>query len=1415
MKKNLLVIFFLIPISFAFAQTPSVTIKNLELACLGQVQRIPVTINGIFSADNKFSVQIKEDNKPTVLATIPAILKGTDLEVLYQDSTWSVLPMLQMRVISSSPQTESQWKYFKIHSKGSVQLSAAISDTVNLGEELILKFTTRSSTEVNVALNDGSQLRITSYSPSEFVTYHSIGASFPEPFSIRSATNSCGVMRASGSVRPVVNATSLRTKSVDALNACENSEIRIAFTTLGPALIPGSKYRVRFRSSDVSPFTVVQTMEAPAELKDGWIVTRVPEHLKLQNKHNFNVIILADEHGIVGSPGNFVLSVHPRPSVRFFTPDVNIQIGAEARVGVIFEGVPPFSAELGDGSSIAASYSGEVYVYKSPDKTTVYSVESMLSGCGITELPVRQNMTVGVSQGLALVPESSPQILCAGTRTRVRVRVNGNISASTSYTVHAYYSVSKSFAFPATRNGDYLEFMIPELPAGTAPDKLYDALYYLYIRSQNPAMESEPSHPYVIQSRPQVIPYKDQYSLDEPGIVSLSYQFYGKSPFTIEDEAGNRTVVKGDWWAPEVYVDKTREFKIKSISNSCYKTENIPAVRLTLSDNAAPGLYLEPISARVCANDSLEVRILAPGKFSDDNVFQIQAYADCCNFITLKTVRSGGTYKIKIPASQNGYIYPLSIKVVSTNPFLTSKVYQFNVDTALKDFVVKPAGTEAQPALLPNNGEQTIQFSATGGGLLSAVYADGNVDKQVAFEDPYKMTIRVNPVPGHTTAYTLKSMTNSCGTQPVNLTTFVKVLPYEVKIADFDFTVNKFCAGNDIRVPFAIMNGVAGDATFGMEISRVDENTYRPIASGQGSSFINATIPADLAQGNYKIRVVSSDNVASNVASFQLAIPASAAISSSLPQPITVSAGARLELDLRFTGTSPWTAVFEDNTNITTTHNIDFKRTVYPAVGQIFRLKTIYNECGYGDVSGSVEVQVPVRLQFSADSYAACSSNNFKVNYELLGDANLVKEYIRFELIDPYSLQAILLDSTQNRMGTIELKMPVNLKRSMYQVRCTYSALNLSDEFSIFITRPVSATLSGSTVINSGQETDLVVHNDNTIPEAISYQLSDGKKGVFYGGSGNEFIRVKPDKTTTYTFTSISNSCGMGKATGSATVEVNPPSERTVHTTQFTPLTLGFCLGDSIRVFYEQNGSFTPGNVLTVQLSDSTGRTFRSIPTVGKASPLRAMLPLELVAGKPYRIRVTASDPGTASGAYRSPLYTGQKAAAKFASGFAGYKEGSDPVAVVLLSGTGPWQYDIGLGNGKQTIYSTSAADSVVLWQALPGQVYNLLNVYGPCGMGEILTPSSTLVSFITAEPGAVLPRVTVAPNPAREYLKISFESARPRNVTLFNDRGISVWQGKFQRQEEGLNIVHLVPGAYLLRIEESGKERVYRFVKH
>jgi hypothetical protein len=50
------------------AQTPTISIYNIENACLGAVQKTLVSLTGSFKADNKFTVQVRRNDTSPVVA---------------------------------------------------------------------------------------------------------------------------------------------------------------------------------------------------------------------------------------------------------------------------------------------------------------------------------------------------------------------------------------------------------------------------------------------------------------------------------------------------------------------------------------------------------------------------------------------------------------------------------------------------------------------------------------------------------------------------------------------------------------------------------------------------------------------------------------------------------------------------------------------------------------------------------------------------------------------------------------------------------------------------------------------------------------------------------------------------------------------------------------------------------------------------------------------------------------------------------------------------------------------------------------------------------------------------------------------------------------------------------------------------
>lgn len=90
-------------------------------------------------------------------------------------------------------------------------------------------------------------------------------------------------------------------------------------------------------------------------------------------------------------------------------------------------------------------------------------------------------------------------------------------------------------------------------------------------------------------------------------------------------------------------------------------------------------------------------------------------------------------------------------------------------------------------------------------------------------------------------------------------------------------------------------------------------------------------------------------------------------------------------------------------------------------------------------------------------------------------------------------------------------------------------------------------------------------------------------------------------------------------------------SSTSVGAATFTGTT--FCPADQLTINYNINGTFNAGNTFTAELSDATG-SFASATAIGSvtattASPITATIPA-VAAGGQYRIRVLASNPGTA-----------------------------------------------------------------------------------------------------------------------------------------------------------------------------------------
>ncbi|MER0442749.1 LamG-like jellyroll fold domain-containing protein [Emticicia sp. W12TSBA100-4] len=166
-----------------------------------------------------------------------------------------------------------------------------------------------------------------------------------------------------------------------------------------------------------------------------------------------------------------------------------------------------------------------------------------------------------------------------------------------------------------------------------------------------------------------------------------------------------------------------------------------------------------------------------------------------------------------------------------------------------------------------------------------------------------------------------------------------------------------------------------------------------------------------------------------------------------------------------------------------------------------------------------------------------CKGTSFTLNF-LVGNyiANTGNTYTA-ELSDVNgSFSSPIAIGTSNTTS-INCTIPSNsVVGNNYKVRIRASNPNLIsyNEILINIQGPSAATMSGTSNIQDGNSTNISIAFTGSFP--ITYTLSNGVTGVANSSPIN--INVAPYGNTTYTISSISNTCGNGIISGNAVVTV-------------------------------------------------------------------------------------------------------------------------------------------------------------------------------------------------------------------------------------------------------------------------------------
>ncbi|MGV3560789.1 MAG: T9SS type A sorting domain-containing protein [Larkinella arboricola] len=817
------------------------------------------------------------------------------------------------------------------------------------------------------------------------------------------------------------------------------------------------------------------------------------------------------------------------------------------------------------------------------------------------------------------------------------------------------------------------------------------------------------------------------------------------------------------------------------------------------------------------------------GDFLPDNEFRIQVTNNSLGneYDVGKGTKS--PVRFKVPHESR-------IRVVSTNPVVVSNEQPAPTGYRLSAVILPYDNTEYDivrdgaalaRSILPG---ETVNLpievnSPRSTGPYSLTYTDGT--RHYIHESDSWAANQNGLKPLQTTTYRLVGVSNVCGLGEIKGEATFTVVPFRIKMpVPFNRDMNgepysyAVCGGGSLSVPFLTDIDPPAGTAFVLQLASSKDMIYRDLATGSSSPLV-ARFPDDAEAGFYWLRIVAKGTEARTEPIIVKMLQLPGAILRPPANVAEIAPGGIFRPVISFTGTGPFGVIVSDNSTNYYYKDSPSVLEFQPTKATTYSIKAVSNMCGYGQVSGEASVRVRPALfiervdqQYRSD---ACAGETITVSYRALGDFDAGTK-LTIQLRDNQGKLIRDLGQPTGLIGQLRFRLPTDLSAGNYQInlQASNSSLLASSPVTLHLKTLPRVTLTGSTTINTGQSVYLSLRNEVNADvyqgEQITYQLSDGTSGqVTMFGSQSTSLAVNPTQTTTYTVKTVSGSCGVGQARGSATVTVNSKQERSVNTADAAKWQ--FCTGERVSVPYTTSGTFSATNQFQMQLLDSTGRLVSTLPSSSTVSPLQVTLPDDLPAGGGYRWRVTASDANTSSGAGPNPFQVYQRVRAAFDSASV-VRQPGQPVSLTLrFEGSGPWYYTISGNPG--TFYGAATSNPLRIIPPIESNLYTLISVSNAvCGNGVIGAPSSVKVELLTAVDPAL--RVSVGPNPTRDQVHINLPTA-PGFMTLqvTDLSGRTLLTKQVKTAPTWLSLASLPVGTYLLSVEVNRQRSTYRLIRN
>lgn len=1395
------------------AQTSFISISTADYfspICLYNPTTINAYITAQFNSDNKFVVEFMDTSRDIVLASYPAEFSYDTFRFTVQDNLLASQNNVSFRISSTSPVVLSNYIYSRdLVNRGEVVLKGnSAHDTLNLGSSVSSTISMTANNPVFVIMNDSSRIELNSSNRS--ATRHFPASTLGEVFIAR-AENSCGVaVPSSGKITYSTNTLSIIPLKIISPAVCAGSEIEVSYELKEGTIPASAKFKLRLRPADNSTAHI----DLPASRKqNNALVAQIPE--SFPNSQYYKVAIVVDSPNLV-SPYSEQFNFYKKPGATIASQSATISVGDDFYIQFAVDGPARSTIELTNGSTATFGEGNSGSIRLKPRYSETFKIKSLTTLCGVvTDFPA-QSIDATVLPGIA-IPQAQyngqEKVVCENQTLRLPFLSNVSFSKDTKFLIEGLTYSGKIYQFDAKIVNDSIEFFLPHSLPEWKQEGYFDIKSFR-ARTNNPSYVSEGVGIYTIYGIPRVF-YNSDKSTTLPYPQSYNYilEVAGGAPFELIDP--NDNVIY--WWSSGVfqhfYASESGTYQPKSVKNVCYSSDQVAPLHYTVEPltNSKPAIVLKKLPDKLfwCEGDSIEIKIETFGEFNNDNLFEV--YLDAPMTKRILTVKNSGTYRIAVSEITPRMYTTIYIK--STSPVVYSNTTS-NIIRNPKPIIdpllnISTITTPENPLIFQPTQLPQLGWGVSSSSPFSMIYTSNG--QTYNFKETLgERSVFVTPPKSKVTAYTIQSASNECGTTTSDFTYYVLWKDYTISM-DYDLTDRSYCPGEEVLIPFTIRDGIAKNGTkFYLQLRKGTE-PFETVATLTYPQNTFSYITPSTLEGNYEIRVLSEDLTYSNSKILTLKRKPTATLKSLTGTQIDVGESTYIEYSM--TGGAPY-KLSATGIGEVVVYNSLYNSEFTTRTASSYQIYSVRNQCGYGSASGNVSITVKPKIStFVISRNQACSAKTLSVKYQVEGDIP-AGEKIGFLLKQANGTKYELGQFT-SKAGSAVLSIPPNLSEGSYEISCYVTNTSIIKSEYLSIVQSPDLELKGYTTINKGETVILEVWRKTKGSNRVTLTLSDGSQTTteYYLNSQVNFVQVTPASTTTYTITGTDSFCGAVEASGSATVIVNSPSERSVSINYYQSSNFQICEKDTIAVYITKTGNFSTANKFTAKIFNNQGQVVQELVTIGQESPLKVVLPSGLPSGEYYRLKITASDPNTTSGDYLAPILINRKASASFESNTI-FQDGLGVAkAVVKLAGNGPWTYTYGneLGTRYKTAYSSP--DTLILINANTNS-YKLLSVANSCGTGSVTEPSIVKIELILGTEEPTIGEIVLAPNPVRNMLTVLFPHDGKRKITLNSITGVQLRELNSYEKTADLDLSTLSNGIYLLKVEYQQMTKVLKVIK-